>query len=395
METVWKLKKTSISDAQELAEKLVIPVPVANVMIQRGIDTPELAEDFLDRIRETGQHEMFLVSVRMLSGVLSPEQAGSAFAAIAEGLIRITLDDVLRRFSRDHGIVKDGRLAVLGMGRLGSREMTATSDLDLVVLYDFDPNGAESDGVRPLDPVVYFGRLTQRLISALTVPTRRGTLYAVDMRLRPSGNKGPAATQYGGFLDYHFGADADLWEHLALVRARPVAGDSDFMTEVSDVLRKILTKPREVKVIRGGARDMRELLAKEKGDSDPWDFKHVAGGLMDIEFVAQALVLEKGASHPDLIASETTTILTNAKRLGLLSPDDVNPLIENYKLMRDMMQWLRAMVSGEFTPTKADRTLLKRLATLAGLPDFKMLELHFAELRARVSGVVTKRLAEP
>ena len=163
---------------------------------------------------------------------------------------------------------------------------------------------------------------------------------------------------------------------------------------MSDILRKILTKPREVKVIRGGARDMRELLAKEKGDSDPWDFKHVAGGLMDIEFVAQALVLEKGATHPDLIASETTNILTNAKRLGLLSPEEVNPLIENYKLMRDMMQWLRAMVSGDFTPTKADRATLKRLATLAGLPDFKVLELHFAELRARVSAVVTKRLAE-
>ena len=373
------------------------PFPDLPLLIDRmkaSIGEPELAEDFLDRIRETGQHEMFLVSVRMLSGVLSPEQAGSAFAAIAEGLIRITLDDVLRRFSRDHGYVKGGRLAVLGMGRLGSREMTATSDLDLVVLYDFDPNGTESDGVRPLDPVVYFGRLTQRLISALTVPTRRGNLYAVDMRLRPSGNKGPAATQYRGFLDYHFGADADLWEHLALVRARAVAGDPDFMAEVSDILRKILTKPREVKVIRGGARDMRELLAKEKGDSDPWDFKHVAGGLMDIEFVAQALVLEKGATHPDLIASETTNILTNAKRLGLLSPEEVNPLIENYKLMRDMMQWLRAMVSGDFTPTKADRATLKRLATLAGLPDFKVLELHFAELRARVSAVVTKRLAE-
>ena len=373
------------------------PFPELPLLIERmkaSIGDSELAEDFLDRLRETGQHEMFLVSVRMLSGVLSPEQAGAAFASIAEGLIRISLEDVWRRFSRDHGMVKGGRLAVLGMGRLGSREMTATSDLDLVVLYDFDPSVAESDGARPLDPVVYFGRLTQRLISALTVPTKRGTLYAVDMRLRPSGNKGPAATQYRGFLDYHFGAEADLWEHLALVRARPVAGDPAFMAEVSDTLRKILTKPREVKSIRTGTREMRELLATEKGNSDPWDFKHVAGGLMDIEFVAQALVLEQGVDHPDLIASETTNILVNAKRLGLLSSEDTAPLIEAYNLMRDMMQWLRAMVTGDFVPTKADRALLKRLATLAGLPDFKVLELHFTELRARVSDVVKKRLAD-
>ena len=373
------------------------PFPDLPLLIERmkaSIGEPDLAEDFLDRIRETGQHEMFLVSVRMLSGVLSPEQAGGAYAAIAEGLIRITLDDVWKRFSRDHGFVKGARLAVLGMGRLGSREMTATSDLDLVVLYDFDSNGAESDGARPLDPVVYFGRLTQRLISALTVPTRRGTLYAVDMRLRPSGNKGPAATQFRGFMDYHFGPEADLWEHLALVRARPIAGDPSFMAEVADVLRGILTKPREVKTIRTGARDMRELLAREKGNSDPWDFKHVAGGLMDIEFVAQALVLEKGAEHPDLIASETTHILANAKRIGLLSAEDTAPLIEAYNLMRDMMQWLRAMVSGDFVPSKADRALLKRLAILAGLPDFKILESHFSELRARVCEVVKKRLAD-
>ena len=115
---------------------------------------------------------------------------------------------------------------------------------------------------------------------------------------------------------------------------------------------------------------------------------------MDIEFVAQALVLEEGATHPDLIASETTTILSNAKRLGLMNAKDITPLIEAYSLMRDMMQWLRAMVSGDFSPSKADRALLKRLATLTGLPDFKMLELHFAELREKVGEVVKKRLAE-
>ena len=374
------------------------PFPDLPLLIERmkaSIGDCDLAEDFLDRLRETGHHEMFLVSVRMLSGVLSPEQAGSAFAAIAEGLIRITLDDVFRRFSRDHGRVKGGRIAVLGMGRLGSREMTATSDLDLVVLYDFDADCGESDGSRPLDPIVYFGRLTQRLISALTVPTRRGTLYAVDMRLRPSGNKGPAATQYRGFLDYHFGDEADVWEHLALVRARPVAGDPLFMNEVKATLHKILTKPRDIHSIRKGTREMRDLLAAEKGNSDPWDFKHVAGGLMDIEFIAQALVLEQGAIHPDLIASETTRILTNAKRLGLLSAKETKPLIDAYSLMRDMMQWLRAMVSGDFSPTKADRALLKRLATLAGLPDFKMLEFYFSELRLKVIEVTKKRLADP
>ena len=371
------------------------PFPELPLLMDRmaaSIGECALVEDFLDRIRETGQHEMFLVSVRMLSGVLSPEQAGSAYSSIAEGMIRLALSDVERRFVRDHGRVKGGRLAVLGMGRLGSREMTATSDLDLVVLYDFDTDCGESDGPRPLDPVVYYGRLTQRLISALTVPTKRGTLYAVDMRLRPSGNKGPAATQYRGFLDYHFGTEADLWEHLALVRARPVAGDAQFVAEVSDILRSILTRPRERSAIRQGTRDMRALLAQEKGNQDPWDFKHVEGGLMDIEFIAQALILEEGKAHPELIASETPTILAQGRSLGLINAEDAATLIATYCLMRDLMQWLRAMVSGDFSPSRADRSLLKRLATIAGLPDFKRLELHLAQLRSRSSAIVTKRL---
>ena len=373
----------------------VEPIPNATLLTERiaaSVGTPELTEDFLDRLRDTGQHEMFLVSVRMLSGVLSPEQAGEAYSAIAEALIRIALDDVKRRFAQDHGVVKGGRIAVLGMGRLGSREMTATSDLDLVMLYDFDPDCRESDGKRPLDPVVYYGRLTQRLISALTVPTRRGTLYAVDMRLRPSGNKGPAATQYRGFLDYHLGHDADLWEHLALVRARPVAGDVDFIKDLAASLHQILTRKREATLIRKSAREMRALIASEKGSSDPWDFKQVAGGLIDIEFIAQALVLEYGAAHPDLMVQSAPLILSRARAHAFLDPDDVAVMIETYALMRDLMQWLRTMVAGDFNPTESDRTLKKRLATLAGLPDFKILETHLADLRSRVRKIFEKQL---
>jgi glutamate-ammonia-ligase adenylyltransferase len=107
-----------------------------------------LLEDVLDRLREAGQHELFLVGARALSGTISFERVGWAHAAVAEAVIRIALDEVSRRFAREHGRVPGARLAVVGMGRLGSREMTATSDLDLVVLYDFDEDRAESDGAR-------------------------------------------------------------------------------------------------------------------------------------------------------------------------------------------------------------------------------------------------------
>lgn len=374
----------------------VEPFPTLPVLIERmsaAIGEHELVEDFLDRLRETGQHEMFLVAVRMLSGALSPAMAGEAYSAIAEVVIRITLAEVERRFALDHGRVRGGRLAVLGMGRLGSREMTATSDLDLVVLYDFDPDVDESDGQRPLNPVVYYGRLTHRLISALTVPTRRGMLYAVDMRLRPSGNKGPTATQYRGFLDYHTNGEAETWEHLALVRARPVAGSPDFVDEVSTELKRIVMRPRDRKKVACDAADMRALITQEKGEAKRWDLKLAPGGLMDIEFIAQTLVLTESSVFPALALQNTTAILSAAREVGVIDAADASLLSEAYNLMRDLMQWQRAMLAEDFEIETAGRSLLKRFATIAGLPDFKVLDLHLRDVQMKVHHLFDKALS--
>lgn len=369
------------------------PLPALLERISSAIGEHVQIEDFLDRLRETGQHEIFLVGVRMLSGALSPAMAGEAYSSIAEVLIRVTLAEIERRFSFDHGIVKGGRVAVLGMGRLGSLEMTATSDLDLIVVYDVPTDSGESDGPRPLDPIVYYGRLTQRLISALTVPTRRGLLYAVDMRLRPSGNKGPAATQYRGFLDYHRDGDAETWEHLALVRARVVAGPPDFMREITVELKRIIARKRLPLKVASDAVEMRALIALEKGDLNPWDFKLARGGLMDIEFLAQALVLIQANTHPVVAHHNTLAILTAARDEGLIDQSESACLIEGYSLMRDLMQWQRAMVEGDLNPATANRTFLKRLATLAGVPDFKVLDAHLKSLQAEIRKIFENRLA--
>jgi [glutamine synthetase] adenylyltransferase / [glutamine synthetase]-adenylyl-L-tyrosine phosphorylase len=367
------------------------PAPSLSILIERisqSIGHPEQIEDFLDRLRETGQHEIFLIGVRMLSGVISPALAAEAYSSLAEAIIRVTLRDVEQRFVKDHGTVKGGRYAVIGMGRLGSREMTATSDLDLVALYDFDGTCGESDGPRPLDPVVYYGRLTQRLISALTVPTRRGTLYAVDMRLRPSGNKGPAATQYRGFLDYHRGSEVDTWEHLALVRARPLAGAPDFMAEIDRALRSILAKPRDMAKVRSDTSDMRRLIAQEKGEADPWDLKLARGGLLDIEFIAQSLVLSFASQTPELCCRHTEAILEVAKNFGYLAEDHAHSLRDAHRLMRDVMQWQRTMIGESFSLTEIDKLFLKRLASVAGLPDFKVLDAHLKATQSSVRAVV-------
>ena len=362
-------------------------VTTLETRLSDAVGEPELLEDMLDRLREAGQHEIFLVGARMLSGSLSPALAGQAYADVAEAIIRVALKDVTRRFAAEYGFVPGGRLCVVGMGRLGSREMTATSDLDLVVLYDFSDERAESEGgPRSLAATTYFTRLTQRLISALTVPTRKGTLYEVDMRLRPSGNKGPAATQWKGFRAYQ-ADEAETWEAMALTRARPLAGDADFMAEVNAELQAVLCRPRDAATVKKDACTMRDLIAQEKGDDDPWDLKLARGGLMDIEFIAQVLVLTGASRHPAIAVTSTAEIIARARKAKLIEANDGETLETAYALMRDVFQWQRLTFGADFHPDQTGLALRTRLAQAAGLPDFKVLASHLKETRAAVRAI--------
>ncbi len=201
-------------------------------------------EDLLERIRMFGLEYMFLIGVRILSGTVTARQAGEAFARLADAVIRAVHCSVAGNFASAHGHLRAEETAVLAMGKLGGHEMTATSDLDLILIYDFDEANPESDGPRPLYGAQYFARLTQRLINALTAQTNYGALYQVDMRLRPSGRAGPLATRIAGFAAYQE-TEAWTWEHLALTRARVVSASPAFKARVEKVIRDILRRPRD------------------------------------------------------------------------------------------------------------------------------------------------------
>ena len=251
-------------------------------------------EGVLDRARDFAAEEMFVIGVRLLSGVLDPDRAGQAFSALAQGVTRVLLARVTEAFALEYGDLPGGRVAVLALGKFGSREMTAASDLDLILIYDFDADGAESEGPRRLGATQYYARLTQRVLAALTAPTKAGKLYEVDLRLRPSGRKGPLATQFAGFVHYQRD-EAETWEHMALTRARVIAGDPGLARAIDEAIAATLGAKRDRAALARDVRDMRALVAREKGDADPWDLKLVSGGLLDIEFLAQFLVLAGGA----------------------------------------------------------------------------------------------------
>ena len=261
--------------------------------------------------------------------------------------------------------------------------MTATSDLDLILIYDFDDAHPESDGNRSLYGAQYFARLTQRLINALTAQTNYGALYQVDMRLRPSGQAGPLATQLASFVGYQ-DEEAWTWEHMALTRARVVSAPPAFRMRVENAILDILKRPRDAELIAGDVVEMRGAIAKEKGDGEKWDLKYVAGGLVDIEFIAQYLQLVHAEQLPDILDTSTARVLDKAWALKVLSVEDAEALRPAVQLYQDLTQILRLCLSGPFDPKSAGPGLLRLLARAADVPNFATLDATLTETQAKV-----------
>lgn len=361
---------------------------------ERAIGQNISYEDFLDRIRMFGQEQMFLIGARVLSETVSAEQAGEAFAMLADVMIRALDRAVQENFAQTHGRLPGQQTALLALGKLGGREMTASSDLDLIMVYDFDLDAPQSGGTRPLYGGQYFARLTQRLISALTVQTNYGVLYPVDMRLRPSGRSGPLAAQLAGFQSYQEN-EAWTWEHLALTRARIVSASSpEFASRVADVIRAALSRKRDAKAVAGDVVEMRRAIATEKGDSDRWDLKFAAGGLVDIEFIAQYLQLVHAAEHPEILDTSTARVLDKALQLGLLPRAEAEVLRPAVRLYQNLTQILRLCLPGTFNRKTAGAGLLRLLVRAGDVPDFATLDAHVAETEAKVRASFVRILGE-
>lgn len=351
--------------------------------IRSVVGEPPALEDALDRLRDAARQENFLIGARLLSGVYSPERAGLAYAKVADSVIAVALDAARRDLVQAHGDIPELAVTVLGLGRLGARDLTATSDLDLVIIYDAPDLEARSDGNRQLDAVTWAQRLAQRLVTTLTAPTRRGTLYDVDLRLRPSGGKGPLAVRLSGFRDYQT-SEAELWEHMVLTKARLVAGDAALGDKAMAVVREVVSRRRKPAVVAKEVRTMRALIAEAKGDNQPWDLKLVAGGLTDIDFAAETLTLAHGADHPELLSSDVAVVLASAASKGLVSLADAETLRAAHRLMNDVIHWQRLTIDGVFDAAKVPAPVMRLIARSANAPDERVLVSLLAEASAGV-----------
>jgi glutamate-ammonia-ligase adenylyltransferase len=352
-------------------------------IVERAVGEATDYQEALDRARIVGLEQGFLVGVRVISGTITALQAGEAYATLAETLIATLAERVEAELRQQHGTLPDGKAVVIAMGKLGGREMTAASDLDLITVYDFAGEHAHSDGLKPLPGSQYYTRFTQRLIAALSAQTAEGSLYEVDMRLRPSGNQGPVATKLTSFIDYQEHS-AWTWELLALTRARVVSGPATLKNEIERIVGESLRRKRDRAGIAADVRSMRAKIDEEKGTKEVWDLKHVRGGLIDIEFLTQFLQLIHAHAYPKALDQNTVRALSKLLDAGVISPAEAEILIPAAELYQSLTQCLRLCSSKRFVPEEARRALKDLLARATNMPDFATLEATLKDTLADV-----------
>ncbi|MCX7359789.1 MAG: bifunctional [glutamine synthetase] adenylyltransferase/[glutamine synthetase]-adenylyl-L-tyrosine phosphorylase [Alphaproteobacteria bacterium] len=329
-------------------------------------------EGQINAARRFHREEAFRIAVQILDQSATPEQAGAAYADLAETCVVVMAEAALAEVERQQG-PQPGAFTVLALGKFGGRELAEDSDLDLMLVYD-----APAENASPSD---FYTRLTQRLISALSAPTEEGALYEIDTKLRPSGSKGPVAVRLSSFERY-YAEEAWTWELQALTRLRPVAGDADLGRRALATAHAAIARPHDRTKIFAEVADMRARMDRERPSRSAWDLKLAPGGFVDIEFAAQALQL--GAANAAVIDANTGDALAKLTEAGAVSPDAAARLDSAWRLLSTLQQTLRIAVSGDFSLEAAPKPLIGRLVALADVASGEELETMLRATQAAV-----------
>jgi len=324
-------------------------------------------EDQLNAARAWMKEQHFRIGTQQLKSMIDAPAAAAHYSDLAEAVLARLFPVVAAQFAKRHGPMPGRGALVLGMGSLGAGSLTATSDLDLIVIYD--AAGEEmSEGQRPLAVSAYFARLTQALVTALSSPMAEGRLYETDMRLRPSGRKGPVATALSSFKNYQ-ATEAWTWEHLALTRARAVAGDASLAAEVEAFRQDLLAQPRDPVKTLADIVDMRRRLAEAADPArlaNPWEAKMGPGRMQDIELMAQTVALLAGKSVRDAKGQIACGVAS-----GRVSKPDGEILTKAYEALFRIQQTGRLIVDGNLDPGRLGQgaRMLLLLGSGAETPD--------------------------
>jgi glutamate-ammonia-ligase adenylyltransferase len=343
----------------------------------------ERSDDFeakLNAARRFHREEAFRIGYQLLQGALSAPDAGLAYADLADACVSALAStceqDVLSRFS---GSI--GRWSICALGKFGGRELTSTSDLDLILIYQ--PDDVTGNNLA--------ARFVQRLVAALSAPTEEGTLYEVDLQLRPSGKAGPVAVRLSSFERY-YREEAWTWEFMALTRIRPVAGDADLGLRIVELAREALRHKSADPKITEDVADMRRRMARERRPRSVWDLKLAPGGLVDIEFMIQHAILRSANDAPGAIQPGSLDAVKALAGAGALAPAAAATLIEGLTFQLHLQQAFRIATGDQFDPESASPGLRAWLANHLGLKDFSALEYRLAEVQEAVAALRNRML---
>ncbi len=341
------------------------PRPVLRRMLAEAGDL----EQATDITRNFVRREEFHLSVATLEGLMDANKAGRLRSALAESALSVLLPRVLAAHKQRHGTVRGARFAVVALGKAGAGEMLAGSDLDLMMIYDHAPAA--------FAPTPWFVRLSHAFTGALTARGREGPLYHTDMRLRPSGNAGPVAVSLTAFRQYH-AQESWTWERLALTRARVMAATPGFAETVREAITGALCRREPRAKILADTAAMRDKLAEELPSRGPWDVKTMAGGMMEVSFIAQALQLVHGPDDTTLFQPNTKAAFTALGDAGYLRPEDAALLARADFLWRTIQGINR--ITGLPDSAKAPPTaMLAPLLRATGCADLPELQALMAE----------------
>lgn len=360
-------------------------------------DKTSLEEELHNRISHAQDFEQTMLLMRIFHNEkrfqagahmlkhLAPVQAASWFLTdLAEIELSLTLHAIIKAYYHNAPHIPHFPIAVLGFGRIGARDLTFGSDLDLVILYD---DHAEEDDISA-DIRKHAHRLSQRFINALTSMTREGRLYEVDTRLRPGGRDGPLAATLTSF-DKYFSTEAWTFEFMALTKARVIAHNhADFAHTIQEIIRNHIVKPREASKIHQDVMDMRARVQAEFGTHNPWHIKHVSGGIMDVEFIAQYLALTHAYQYPMLYQHDALSIFTQARALSLIPSQVADVLIGAYNLLSTCLSYQRLCVPGGIAHDPNMPGLFNIIAHSLKLQDAQTLTQKLLEAEATIATIM-------
>ena len=368
------------------------PLPDANIMTAQlhQICDGRNIEDALDQIKIKAREWKFQVEIQALSQTIDSPTLATGLSAIATATVRLILDLARADMTRRHGQI-DGSVTILALGRLGTRQMTVSSDLDLLFVYDA-PENALSDGKRPINAPTYFARLAQTMVSWLSTATAEGVLYPVDLRLRPEGEAGAIATSLDRLKTY-FAADAWIWEKLALAKARPIAGNADLTEKLHLAIHTIVNQPHDHSLIGPAIDNMLVRIRKVRKGKSKWHLRARDGGLVELDLLIQGMRLQHGDLF-DQTGQSIAAILAQLEISAKINANHAEALQDADRLLSEIHQCLRLTFgNAALVPDQLPLPLQQFMLARMDLADEQQLTLQLETTLETVFAILTQYLA--